>query len=313
MSLNAFGTHQPLLFGACISTDGPMVELGTGFYSTPFIHALSLGQNRRAYSLDTSRGYLTFMSRYREGLHKVSLLDEKMRMGPDGKVAMGSRSQAFFVERQTAVLEKKFAAMGEISVVFIDHDPAFLRQPAIDWFADRARFIVAHDTESPAHYGYDFSRFRHQLSDHYQPTGTTVVSNMADCEPLRRFLWARGPVGQRMTPPGTVRLQSRGEVARATFAVAPLQGDSYLRLRVRTMPEGACELEVVGRSSADPKKGYLWARPMKNGALRSPTEAGDMVVEACAMTTHGNLSPHEVDVLELRFRAEDASIEVEIV
>ena len=307
--LHAFGTHQPLLFGACLSTDGPLIELGTGFYSTPFIHAVSAAQGRPAWSVDTSRAYLTFMGQYESDAHRMMLLDEEMMMGDDGKIVFSDdQSPAYFVERQTAFLERHFGSITP-GVVFVDHDPAFLRQPAIEWFADRADFIVTHDTESPEHYGFDFTPFRSRLSDHYQPTGTVVVSNRRDCEALRQFLWARGS-GKPILEPTSAKLVSHGQWASVHYPVHSLRPDGLATIVVDQVPDG--DLQIVARSAAKPALGMLWRQILKDGQPHVPCENGRLLVEASGMWTVGNLSPVDVDEVEFRFRADSGEIVFEV-
>ena len=310
MSLHAFGTHQPLLLGACLSTRGTIVELGSGFYSTPIVHAVSTAQRRSAYTIDTSRMYVNYMSRYATKHHHVMLADEELMLGGDGKfVDVKNWGKRRYVDRQNDTFERNFGKMDDISVVFVDHDPAFLRQPAIEWFSDRADYIIAHDTEAAQHYGYDFSIFKSVLRDIYQQTGTVVVSNRRSCDELAAYLWSRGPVGGAriaLTPRNApqVRLSSHSNVwGEEMFPVSGLVGASVLNL---TVEEGAIgvgdELQILLKSSLH-GGAYFWKTLAVDGQVTTLEEGGSLIVELCTLGLVGNMSLHQVDGLTLRFRS----------
>jgi hypothetical protein len=309
MTLHAFGTHQPLLFGACLSTSGPIIELGTGFYSTPFVHAVSAAQNRPLWSVDTQRGYLTFMGRYASELHRLALLDPEMMMGDDGRIAYGQgQSPAYFIDRQRRYFETHFADVSP-SVVLVDHSPGFLRQPAIEWFADRAEFVVAHDTESREHYRYDFSRFRYCLNDVSQATGSSVMSNRRDCEPLRAFLWARGQ-GPAMLAPRSATLASQGQWASVVYPVEEVPADGTISIYFKDAPDG--DFQVLARKRDDRGLGYLWRQVCKDGKPNLPVMDGKLLLETPLLFTVGNISLHQVDEVEFRYKSPSGEVSFEI-
>ncbi len=306
MSLHAFGTHQPLLFAACLSTQGSIVELGAGFYSTPFIHALTLAQGRDAYTVETQAGYLNFMSGYVSDRHRLWLFDEEIERGPNGKVVLGDGRKARIVEAQARYLEQRFGRMTDISVVFVDHSPGFLRQPAVAWFADRTEFIVVHDTENEPFYRYDFSTFRHRLSDRYQKPGSTVLSNRRDCEGLRSYLWARGATGPSLLDAPLVDAEILAVAGGWTSLPLPagsMRAQGSARMKVKQLGEGESDVQVIARAASSPDRGMFWGQILKNGEPCVPVEDGWLIIEACTLNPVGALRPEEVDSLEIRFLA----------
>lgn len=311
MSLHAFGTHQPLLLGACLKTKGMIVEVGSGFYSTPIVHAVSLSQGRPAVTLDTSRMYVNFMSRYANKNHRVLLADARLMLGETGKfIDPENKGGQYYIDRQADRFQHLFGAMNDISVVLVDHDPAFLRQPAIEWFADRATYIIAHDTESPDHYRYDFSKFKYAIRDVYQPVGTVCVSNRESCEPLREFLWSRGADGPLISLAGgeggsVARLFSeRGAWTVSEYPVSGLTGASHIALTLEQMPTApGSELQILARSSRRPSD-YFWQTLAVNGHTFAYIDPrGRAIVEMCTLGLQGNISLGEVDALQLRFKS----------
>ena len=313
MSLHAFGTHQPLLLGACLKTKGMIVELGSGFYSTPIVHAVSLSQRRPAVTMDTSRMYVNFMSRYANKHHRILLADPRLMLGETGKFEdPEAHGNQYYIDRQSRRYEKLFGAVEDISVVFIDHDPAFLRQPAIEWFAHRATYIIAHDTEAPDHYRYDFSKFKYSLHDVYQPTGTVCVSNRESCEPLREFMWSRGGDGPLISLVGgdrsrVARMRSEhGAWTVNEFPVSGLTGPSHIAITLEQMPTSiGSELQILAKSSRHPAD-YFWKTIAVNGHTFPVIDAkGRAVVEMCTLGLQGNISLNDVDMLSLRFKSKE--------
>jgi hypothetical protein len=58
MSSSDYGTHIAPLLTAVLATDGPVLELGCGDFSTPLLHAICAKQNRLLVSTDTDKAWL---------------------------------------------------------------------------------------------------------------------------------------------------------------------------------------------------------------------------------------------------------------
>ena len=188
MPLPAFGTHQPLLFGVCLASSGPILELGSGFFSTPFIHALSVTQGRRCVTVDANPEYYNFMKPFQTAVHDVILLGDFSRTDAGKAVLPVGRTPEEYIGIQRNIMTALVNEHGNFGVVFVDHDPGFLRQPAVEFFRDHATYVVVHDVETPGHYGFDFSSYQFHFMDRSVGAWTVVLSNEQECGHFREFV-----------------------------------------------------------------------------------------------------------------------------
>jgi hypothetical protein len=132
-----------------------VLELGIGFGSTPLI----LGLSSSSVSLETNADWYARFAPYDAPAHRILLWT------------------AFTdLEWSCPYLDEEW------DVALVDNAPAHSRQSNLEALADRARFIVCHDTQecfgpSPSDYRWDFSVFRHVWTYTQFSTYTTVVSN----------------------------------------------------------------------------------------------------------------------------------------
>jgi hypothetical protein len=197
MKMNGYSTHQPLLVAAMVHTDGPILEIGGGFYSTPLISAFANGQMRRALTLDTSEYFVGILKDLQSDYHRIEQIPG-IPFDPIGKFSPeGGRKAAYYVGLQQDVLEQN---PGPFSVVFVDQGPGFLRAPAVKFYADRAEFIVVHDTNHAERYRFGLmSNFAYRWDFTAHIPFTTVVSNVRDCS-IFRYL---NPCGHVASDPRT--------------------------------------------------------------------------------------------------------------
>jgi hypothetical protein len=196
MKMDPFGTHQALLVAALAATHGPIVEMGGGYYSTPLVSAFSGIQGRTAYTLETGEFVYDKLKPYHSGLHQV-LLMPGYRFDQIGKFTSDGTPNAKVKERQREYLEvfwKDHQANGggRFSVAFIDQAPGFLRTPAIEFFRDKADFVMTHDSEHVEHYHLEplISSFGSRFDyDVFRPN-SVILSDTKDCSQFR-FLLAR--------------------------------------------------------------------------------------------------------------------------
>lgn len=125
-------SHRPLLLLALEETRGspqPVLEMGMGDGSTPYLHRYCAKEKRVLYSADNKREWA---SRFGDletmtGLHRV------------------------FYDPEWHVSD------GRYSVVLIDHAPEQQRHLDVQKLADTAQILVLHDTE-PQSPGYLYDR-----------------------------------------------------------------------------------------------------------------------------------------------------------
>lgn len=125
-----WGSHLPVLNKLFNTTMGPILELGIGVFSTPFLHIMCESQNRKLVSYDDNADFVNshrgFVSKTHE-LHYVK---------PD------DWDDTTFDE-------------SDWDIVLVDH-PSYRRYIDIKRLATKANFIVVHDTEPERRSDYDY-------------------------------------------------------------------------------------------------------------------------------------------------------------
>lgn len=151
-----YGTHLPVLLKVVSLTSGPILELGTGFYSTPLLHFMCLPTQRRLVSYDSDEGWIKNFKDCRTDFHQVN-----------------------FVEDWDAL-----NITGPWDVVFIDHGPDNRRKTEVSRLANQAKYIILHDSDPENDYLYKYSEIYSQFTYRFDYTdckpNTTVLSNFID-------------------------------------------------------------------------------------------------------------------------------------
>lgn len=313
MALPAFGTHQPLLFGACLRTSGPILELGSGFFSTPFIHALSIAQRRRCVTLDTNYEYFGAVKSYQSENHEVALLPGFVRNQQGKALVAADRSVDSYVAEQQQRLSELCARYGHFDVAFVDHDPAFLRQPALEFLADKATYLVTHDTEAKSHYAFDFSSFRYCFEDRSVSTWTAIMSNTHECDSFRMFATSHtydegAPLSLRTASFGRVALTLNPDSWVGWSA--PLERsspDAFIEITLEDMNVIVDEVQVLVRKSGL-SSDYFWITIWKNQTLLRPADRKQrLFVQFNQLAMVGNQPFEAMDTLEIRARSSQAA------
>lgn len=115
-----YSTHLPMLFEAMRKTNGDVLELGPGVFSTPVLHWLCEKDKRNLVTIENDLGWLRFCRRYfQTAYHKF-----------------------YYVENwdDADVLINK-----QWDVVLVDHSPSERRVVEIKKLANLAKYIVVHD------------------------------------------------------------------------------------------------------------------------------------------------------------------------
>ena len=159
-------THFPLLMKLVEYTmdkgAGPILELGSGMFSTPLLHWMCFEKKRQLITWEKHLHYFDFANKFQTDFHMVEHVP--------------------YVENLP--LAEMFPS--GLSIVFIDHSPKKPRTRGDDalLFKDIADYVVLHDAgvNGKEKYGYDqlYPQFRYR----YDWTGclphTTVISNKHD-------------------------------------------------------------------------------------------------------------------------------------
>lgn len=186
--MDPYSTHQALLVAAMVATDGPIVEMGGGYYSTPLVSAFTAIQGRFAYTIETGEFVYNKLKPYSSDRHRVLLIpgyrfDQVGRFTPEDGTSGNEYKQRQMDYLQAFWTEHQAKNLGRFSIAFIDQAPGFLRAPAIEFFRDKADFVITHDSEHLKHYRLEplISSFGSRWDyDTFQPN-SVILSDTEDC------------------------------------------------------------------------------------------------------------------------------------
>lgn len=156
---HGYGSHAPVLSALLVrSPEGPVIEFGAGFGSTPMLHATCVSRGVRLYTADSERSWLeTFEKRLAGPLHSFHHV-------PDWLAWDGPDLEPFWW------------------IAFVDNGPAETRVANILRVANKAKYVVVHDTNMPGFYGYDAieAHFKFRRVSKLLDPWTTIYSNFTD-------------------------------------------------------------------------------------------------------------------------------------
>ena len=147
-----YGSHVAILGGAVLRTTGPVLEIGSGHSSTPFLHEICAAQGRHLVTLELDAAWIENFVDLRTPGHEVILATTDVAKSP--------------------LLREDWG------VVFIDHSPGETRGAVITAARDHAEYVVAHDTEEIANYGMEpsLNAFKYRRDFRRNRPWTTVAS-----------------------------------------------------------------------------------------------------------------------------------------
>lgn len=150
-------SHVPLLTRVFDLSEGDVLEVGTGYFSTLLLHWLSAITKRHVYSYESKPYWYNRSLRYESEFHHIILCETY----------------------EKADFDKKCWGMA-----FIDHSPKHRRPIDVVRLADKAEYIVVHDTDPERDNLYRLGRVWGMFKYRYDYTKlvpwTTVVSNFKD-------------------------------------------------------------------------------------------------------------------------------------
>jgi len=157
--MNPFATHMPVLLACLRRTTGPVLELGSGWFSTPLVAAFAT--DRLVRTVETNREWCDRISR-------VCTYQPITR----------HRHQIVFVpDYNDAPVDDH-----QWSVVLLDHEPPPRRGVDAIRLRERCQLMIGHDSEHPDYgYGPVFDTFKYRFTLSSVFPWTTVVS---DTDPL---------------------------------------------------------------------------------------------------------------------------------
>lgn len=153
---DGYSSHQVPLIMTILKTQGPILEIGTGHYSTHILHHLCKKEKRPICSLENDMVWMMNFTKYRTDWHNVEYI-------------VDWNDCKYFNQ--------------EWSVAFVDHVPGEQRIITIDQIKDKVDFIVVHDTEADHvyHFSQVFPKFKYRYDFKELIPWTTILSNKYDC------------------------------------------------------------------------------------------------------------------------------------
>ena len=167
-----FFTHCPVIAKCVTNTTGPILELGTGVYSTAFLSFLACP--RKIVSMDTDLNWLAKLKTHFEADNH-----EFVHVDCDNDATKYSRFMDDFAKQHP----------DPWALVFIDHGLLSERRTDIERFKDNSELIIVHDSSYTANSGHDdktyrYNSFINEFKYKYEYTKfwpyTCVMSNSND-------------------------------------------------------------------------------------------------------------------------------------
>ncbi len=158
-----YGTHMAPLIQAVNKTEGPILELGTGIFSTPYLHYQGILSKRHITSYDNDEAWLKKFSTSDYHAHRYE----------------GQYHSFIYVDDwDKADIEKPW------DVALIDHSPSDRRIVDIKRLAQWAKYIIIHDSherhERVYHYSEIYPLFKYRTNWEGDANPATVLSNLVD-------------------------------------------------------------------------------------------------------------------------------------
>lgn len=149
------GSHLPVLMKIVNMTQGPILELGCGLYSTNPLHWACHSTKRRLVTYENNPDYFGFIKAYENDFHEVHCINDWSSI---------DISEPW-------------------SVAFVDHEPASRRAVEIKRLS-HAEYVVAHDANNKDDRKYRYSTILKLYKYHLRYAGanphTTIFSNKHD-------------------------------------------------------------------------------------------------------------------------------------
>jgi hypothetical protein len=162
------GSHLPILMKIMEKTDGPVLELGMGLFSTPYLHWACIDKRRKLVSYENHKDFA-----------ELFIMDDKREVGND------------YSYHEVKVVENNdwehIDISGHWSVALVDHNPGPRRREEMKRLADSCDYVVVHDTDPKNDWYYKYSEyfplFKYRYDTKVYPM-TTVLSNFIDLSTL---------------------------------------------------------------------------------------------------------------------------------
>jgi hypothetical protein len=171
-----WGSHLPVLMKVASLTTGDILELGAGFFSTPYLFWICKEQKRKFVSYENEYEWFKQIWRWKNPKGSKVTTDKLSVISPDKLL-----EYHFVSSWDMADIDKEW------DVVLVDHSPSQRRIVEIKKLANLAKYIVVHDTQRDTKfcdYPQIYSLFKYRYDYSKAIPYTTVLSNFMDLSNL---------------------------------------------------------------------------------------------------------------------------------
>lgn len=158
-----YGTHLAPLIQAVNKTDGDILELGIGIFSTPYLHYQAILSKRHVTSIDSEPGWVNRFKSSQVSGHLYQCEYHDLICVPN---------------YDEAKIEKPW------DVALVDHSPSSRRITDIKRLASFAKYIIIHDSaerkDREYHYSEIYPLFKYRTDWTHDANPATVLSNLVD-------------------------------------------------------------------------------------------------------------------------------------
>jgi len=149
------GSHLPVLMKLVKITSGPILELGCGMYSTPYLHWVCYPTKRKLVTCESKNEWIGYARQFETDFHTIIYV-------PDWD---------------------NLDLSGEWSVAFVDHAPDERRIEEIKRLI-HADYVIAHDADNKRDYKYGYRKikglFKYRTTYADARPNTAIFSNKYD-------------------------------------------------------------------------------------------------------------------------------------
>jgi hypothetical protein len=171
-------SHRPLLCAGLEITKGsskPILELGCGYGSTPYLNKYTVFDNRKLISLDTNQEWLNTFKDLASDKHELIFKKDCLKWNHE--------TLEWYDSDNDLPLWLDEVSKDGISVCLVDHASGERRHIDIKRLYERCDIMVIHDTE-PEATGYLLDKiwhlFKYRFDFNKYGAGATIVSNKYD-------------------------------------------------------------------------------------------------------------------------------------
>jgi len=154
-----YSTHLPVLMEVMNRTDGDVLELGPGVFSTPVLHWMCETRGRNLLTIESDPKWSWFCSQFFATEHHKHIC---VKSWDDAEKS----------------IDKKW------DVVLVDHSPSGRRVEEIRKLANLAKYIVIHDSDERKdreyHYSTIYPLFKYRYDFKDADHNSVLLSNFVD-------------------------------------------------------------------------------------------------------------------------------------